>query len=302
MSILSLEALPQAQRDRLCFIDLRLRFFGDVQRQHIIARFSVQLAAATRDLHEYKTLAPKNTAYDGSAKTYLRLDSFRPLFDFAPERVLTWLASNYGDSQPRAPDTSTLVPCETMSTSAALDLEILSTVTRAIAANCALEIGYRSLSSGFSKREIVPFALADTGSRWHVRAFDRRSGTFRDFVLGRIADAGLLVGAATPSERAASDDQWMRMVELELVPHPANVKHPDTIEAEYRMEQGVLRCRTRAALAGYALRRLNVDCTPDHSLRGGEFHLWLRNSQALYGVENLVLAPGHRKPVEPNRA
>nr|WP_226983857.1 WYL domain-containing protein [Acidithiobacillus ferrooxidans] len=45
------------------------------------------------------------------------------------------------------------------------------------------------MSSGLTNREIVPFALADSGSRWHVRAFDRRKGEFRDFVLTRIADA-----------------------------------------------------------------------------------------------------------------
>jgi hypothetical protein len=46
-------------------------------------------------------------------------------------------------------------------------------------------------------------------------------------------------------------------------------------------------------MAGYLLRRWNVDCTEDHSLKGGEFHLWLRNRQALYGVTNLILAPGY---------
>jgi hypothetical protein len=87
--------------------------------------------------------------------------------------------------------------------------------------------------------------------------------------------------------------QWNRIAEIELVPHPANVQHPDTIEAEYGMENGTLRMRVRAAMAGYLMRRWNVDCTEDHSLKGAEYHLWLRNRQALYGVTNLVLAPGY---------
>jgi len=49
----------------------------------------------------------------------------------------------------------------------------------------------------------------------------------------------------------------------------------------------------RAAVAGYVLRRWNVDCTEDHNLKGDEYHLWLRNRQALYGVQNLMLAPGY---------
>ena len=103
----------------------------------------------------------------------------------------------------------------------------------------------------------------------------------------------MLPGPINEHELPAQDIQWNRVTELELVPHPANVQHPDTIEAEYGMEGGVLKVRTRAAMAGYLLRRWNVDCTDDHSLKGGEHHLWLRNRQALYGVTNLVLAPGY---------
>ena len=139
----------------------------------------------------------------------------------------------------------------------------------------------------------MPFALADSGLRWHVRAFDRRSGEFRDFVLARLDDARILPGAVADHERPDQDIQWARITELELAPHPANVQHPDTIEAEFGMQAGVLRVRVRAAMAGYLLRRWNVDCTEDHSLKGGQYHLWLRNRQALYGVANLILAPGY---------
>ena len=33
-------------------------------------------------------------------------------------------------------------------------------------------------------------------------------------------------------------------------------------------------------------------------LKGPEYHLWLKNWQALYGVENLVIAPGYNKNKE----
>jgi hypothetical protein len=113
-------------------------------------------------------------------------------------------------------------------------------------------------------------------------------------VLGRLDQARIVTGNVADHERPDQDIQWNRITELELVPHPANVQHPDTIEAEYGMESGVLRMRVRAAMAGYLMRRWNVDCTEDHSLKGAEFHLWLRNRQALYGVTNLVLAPGYQ--------
>lgn len=285
------DELTQPQRDRLAYIELRVRFLGEVRRLDLFSRFGIQAAAATRDLATYKDLMPGNIDYDSREKVYIRADLFRPLFDFPASRVLTWLTQGYGDNEPARH--RALLPAEGATEINEPDLETLSVLTRSIYRKCAVEISYRALSSGLTTRAIVPFALADGGSRWHVRAFDRRTREFRDFVLARIADARLVDGPVLDEERPDEDIQWNRIVELELVPHPANMRNPDTIEAEYKMTDGRLIVRVRAALVGYMLRRWNVDCTPDHRLRGGENHLWLRNRQALYGVTNLVLAPGY---------
>jgi hypothetical protein len=65
---------------------------------------------------------------------------------------------------------------------------------------------------------------------------------------------------------------------------------------DYGMQGGVLRMKLRAATAGYILRKWSVDCTPDHSLRGHEYRLWLKDHLAIYGVRNAVLAPGYCSP------
>ena len=62
---------------------------------------------------------------------------------------------------------------------------------------------------------------------------------------------------------------------------------------DFGMSQGALHIKLRAAVAGYTLRRWCVDCTPDHSLRGHEYRLWLRDPLVLYGVKNALLAPGY---------
>jgi predicted DNA-binding transcriptional regulator YafY len=288
---LDFQALTQAQRDRLALIELRVRFLGEVRRQDLFGRFGIQAAAASRDLAAYKDLAPGNLDYDSKNKVYVRADLFRPLFDFSPARVLAWLTRGYGDQEPvkQRP----LIASESAIEINDPNLEALSVITRAIHRKSAVHVSYRAVSSGMTSRVIVPFALADSGSRWHVRAYDRRSHEFRDFVLARIADARFEGGPIADEELPEHDIQWNRIVELEMVPHPANMSNPDTIEAEYGMTDGMLVSRVRAALVGYMLRRWNVDCTPDHSLRGGENHLWLKNRQALYGVTNLILAPGY---------
>ena len=59
MSIEQLSERTQSQRDRLAFIEMRLRFIGEMRRQDLVARFGIQAAAATRDIGMYKGLRPR---------------------------------------------------------------------------------------------------------------------------------------------------------------------------------------------------------------------------------------------------
>ena len=286
-----LAEFAQPQRDRLAFIELRVRFVGDIRRQDLVDRFAIQSAAATRDLALYKALAPGNIDYDSKGKTYVLGADFRSLFDYPAERVMSWLTQAFGDGEPL--QLKTWVPSEIPLRLTHPDLNVLASVTRAIHQGRPLVVEYHSISSGKSKREIVPFALIDTGLRWHVRAFDRKTGEFRDFVITRIKRPRLLKDEVpAPHELSDQDIQWTRIVELELVPHP-DQSHPDITEMDYGMRDGVLRMKLRAATAGYVLRKWSIDCSPDHRLRGSEYSLWLKDPLLLYGVETAELAPGY---------
>lgn len=294
MSDEQLDDLTQPQRDRLAFVELRVRFIGDIRRQDLVSRFGIQSAAATRDLAIYKELAPGNIDYDTKAKCYVLGEDFKPLFDFPPERVLSWLTQGFGDGEPS--QLKAWVASEIPSRLTHPDLDVLACVTRAIHQECTIRVEYHSISSGQTERQIVPFALIDNGLRWHVRAFDRKSQEFRDFVITRIKGPVLLRDEEVQAhERGDQDIQWTRIVELELIPHPDQPRSEVT-EMDYGMRDGLLRMKLRAATAGYILRKWSVDSSPDHSLRGPEYRLWLKNPLALYGVRNAVLAPGYRSP------
>jgi hypothetical protein len=284
----------QPQRDRLAFVELRVRFIGEIRRQDLVSRFGIQSAAATRDLALYKDLAPGNIDYDAKGKSYVLGADFQPVFNFPPQRVLSWLTQGFGDGEPML--LKAWIASEHPSRLTHPDLSVLASVTRAIHQKCPLRIEYHSITSGQTEREIVPFALIDNDLRWHVRAFDRKSGEFRDFVITRIKGPLLLKGSQVQAnERSDQDIQWTRIVELELVPHPDQPR-PDITDMDYRLDHGVLRMKLRAATAGYILRQWSVDCSPDHSLRGHEYRLWLKDHLALYGVKNALLAPGYRSP------
>lgn len=285
-----LEDIGQTQQERLFHIDFKLRFLGSVSRNDLVNRFGIKAAAATRDIALYKELAPNNLCYDTKAKTYIEADPFTPLFDYPPSQALSALCHGLGDDH--VLETTGLISAESPTHLNSPKLNVLAEVTKAIHQKKSLHIDYRSLSSGHSKREIIPFALVDNGLRWHVRAFDRNREHFTDFVINRISQPKILNMVVPKNQTKDADIQWNRIIDMHIVPHP-RLKHPETIEAEYAMTDGMLKVQVRAAVAGYVLRRWNVDCSNNHSLDGPEIHLWLKNQQTLYGVANLAIAPGY---------
>ncbi len=292
-----LSDLPLAQAERLAYIDFRVYFLGELRRSDLTERFQTGPAGATRDIAMYRSLAPDNLDFDGTGKAYVLSAQFKPLFQHSPGRVLLALSEGFGDGVHSA--SRPLVPCEFPNSLSLPSISVLAPIARAIHRRKAVRLKYRSKSSGLSEREVVPLALVDVGTRWHARVFDRKSQEFRDFVLTRMLEPRVLEDSPVREEETAqSDFQWSRIIELELVPHP-DFESRNVVLMDYPMENGVLKVRVRAANAGYMLQQWHVDCSPDHSLRGREYALWLRDPLALYGSESASLAPGYRDPKLP---
>jgi len=288
----ALAALARPQVDRLTYIDFRLFFLGELRRSDVIERFQTGPAGATRDVAMYRQLVPGNLDFDVGTKLYRASRSFGPLFEHPVHRALIALSQGFGDVARDNP--APLVKCEFPGRLSQPNVEVVAAVTRALHGRKPLRISYHSNTSGISEREVVPLGLVDTGVRWHVRAFDRRTKTFRDFVLTRITSPVVLYdGVTTLDETAEHDLQWSRVVELELVPHPS-IERPEVVELDYGMKDGALRVQVRAANVGYMLRLWSVDCSRDHRLSGPEFALWLKDPMVLYGADSAKLAPGYK--------
>jgi hypothetical protein len=283
--------ISASAHERLVFVDFRCTFLGEIRRADLMARFGVKSAAATRDLAFYKGALGGKIELDPVSKVYRPAADFRSVFPHDVCRALTALSRGFGESQFAV--TGALIPCEVPPRLSVPDIDVLAPLSRAINLRQAVLICYSSFSSGKQEREIVPFALADNGLRWHVRAFDRLKQQFIDLVLTRIHFIEALPQSPIePHELGHHDLDWGRILELELVPHPKEA-HPEIIAMDYPMANGVLKVRVRAALASYLLRQWLVDCSMDHSLTGPEYRLWLRNTPILYGVSAAHLAPGY---------
>lgn len=293
---MKLEDLNFSQKQRLAYIDFKLLFVGFVTRSEIVTHFEKGLTSATKDLNLYKELCPENMDYNAKEKKYLQSANFKPLFKHDPRKTLVKLANQITDGFDAIGDIE--FPVEAPSQLNIPDIFIVAKLVQAVINKKPVSIIYTSLSSGSAAREIVPHSIVDNGLRWHVRAFDRKTESFRDFVLTRITKVTIKNTELVSGENQSEDHQWMRMMPLQIVPHPNNVKHPTAIALDYGMDGGVLNLNIRAALAGYLLRRWNVDCTADAELVGGEYQLWLKNRQTLFGAENLTIAPGYVPELE----
>lgn len=281
-----------AQKQRLAYIDFKLYFTGMVTRSEIVSHFELGLAAATRDLKIYKENALDNMAYDNVKKKYFITTQFKPIFKHDARRTLIKLANNISDGFDGIGDTS--FPIESPNPLNVPCIDIIAKLSQSIINNKPINVIYTSLSSGSGARELVPHSIVDNGLRWHLRAYDRKSKSFRDFVLTRITKVTIIAQTPSHEEDKLEDHQWMRMVPLQIIPHPKNVEHPTAIKLDFGMENGMLEVNVRAAMAGYLLRRWNVDCSEDGSLSGSEYQLYLQNIQTLYGADNLSIAPGYQ--------
>ncbi|WP_105255655.1 WYL domain-containing protein [Pseudoalteromonas sp. T1lg75] len=288
---MQLENLNHAQRERLAFIDFSLEFFGQIARADLIQKFGTGLASCTRDLSLYRELAPDNAVLMHENKRYVRSDVFRAIFEHDPESTLRTLAKGFGDgfSLPQEKSSACFDAIRLVHPNA----EIISAIMRAIYSNSAIKCEYESLSSGETKRELVPHAIVNNGHRWHVRAYDRKSKAFRDFVCTRFKRIELQETEPKSNELVDMDSAWNSLCELQLVPHP-RLPHSKAIEMDYGMTKGMLRLEVRAALANYLLRQWNVDCTDNATLTGDEYQLYLKNKNSLVDLIDFSITPGQQ--------
>jgi hypothetical protein len=112
------------------------------------------------------------------------------------------------------------------------------------------------------ERVIAPHTFVNDGLRWHVRAYDFLTDSFRDFLLARIleahsADIEDICQLGAWEKR--HDQSWNTFVELIISAHPGLSGHQKkVIERDYGMVQGEAAVPVRRACLLYLLRRLSL--------------------------------------------
>jgi len=288
---MDLDKINYAQRERLAFIDFCLQFVGQIARADLVNHFRTGLASCSRDLTLYKELAPNNLNLRHEDKQYYRTDDFVPVFTHKSESILVSLCRGFGDGLSHGIEPSK--HCFDATRLIHPNSDVIGTLMRAINNRQAVSCEYTSLTSGESKREIIPHAIANNGQRWHVRAFDKKSKEFRDFVCTRLQNVTEIKQPIATIQSGEYDKAWHNIVDIKLAVHPS-VSYPKAIELDFDMTGGFLCLEVREALLGYLMRQWNVDCSPDASLKGGEHHLWLSNVNELESLASMTISPGYK--------
>lgn len=281
--------LSGSQKEILAHIEFVGRFYGLVSRLDLTSRFDISDASATRMFRLYNDLAPDNIIYRPNLKRYEWQEYAKPIVPVSTHKCISTLTDGFGDSYAHIEGE----PIAVRNSLASTDLDILSIITRAIKRKQVLTICYLSKANPEgSYRDIVPHSIADSGLRWHVRAYDRKRKDFIDFVVNRIKSATPAKRENIPEDQTTkADEVWNTFIELEIQPHPRLKSIKKAIEFEYRMIKGVLTRRVRKALAGYLLDSWNVDATNDASLKGDHIMLHLKNTDVM-DSKSKFLAPG----------
>lgn len=286
--------IPQSEltphmRRRLEAIDLALAYTGRVNRAVLMNQFDIGVATASRTLKQYRTLHPENVTYSVSDRSYVVSEQFAPVFEHDAGRALQVLAYGLTTQEVHGPRYGVQKPSQL---AAALSPRRVSCITRAMVSRSAVRIGYSSATSGISKRVVAPHSLLEAGGVWYFRCFDYKSSEFRTFRFSRVTAAATAV--MTEVLDRASDREWNTEVVLTVSPHPQRANQEALRQDLGLTDKPVKNLTVSAAVAGFVLTDMRVDCSPQGTLSPYEYPLRILNLYELSDVGSMTFSPGYR--------
>jgi len=244
------------KESRLKAIEMFAYWEGMVNSSTLAKLFKVTISNITKSLTEYRERHPDSLAYDKSQKRYEPTSSFQCNYiDGSFQEYVAFIRLNEQvyKSDYWGENSLHFGPAHI----GIVEPTIFRLLTQAIAKKLTVNVTYFSLSHPDGKnRTIHPIALADSGLRWHCRAWDSYRFEFRDFHLGRVLDAEL--GDPSPVS-AEQDSAWMTEVAMEIAPQPLLTEKQKKVIMMDKGQGDSFIVKTRAAMAEYYLQYHLID-------------------------------------------
>ncbi|WP_201778314.1 WYL domain-containing protein [Thalassomonas viridans] len=240
--------------ERLLFIELIAWWEGSVSNKHLVRQFEISRQQAYQDIKKYQASYPDNLERNNNGFTPTSV--FTPHFiSLDVNQYLEWFS--HGDLTPvrrehRQISILSLPPRNVAAT-------VMRALVQGIREKKRIEVDYVSLSNPENDGRIFhPHTFVNSGLRWHVRGYCEKSRDYRDLVLSRFRGEAEVLDE---SQNGFEDDMpWQTELTLILQPDPRLSADKQAVLAnDYQMENGQLIIHTRAALANYMLRELQVN-------------------------------------------
>ncbi|MDO6720789.1 WYL domain-containing protein [Psychrosphaera sp. 1_MG-2023] len=229
---------------------------GVVNASTLAKLFKVTISNITKSLSEYRELYPDSLEYNKSLKQYEPTPDFTCHYiDESWQEYAAFLRIN---SQVYRSDywgdlAMDFGPLHTGN----VDPKIVRVITQAMNKKLSVKVTYYSLTNPTGiERVIHPIALADSGVRWHCRAYDEYRSEFRDFHLGRITVAELNESSEV---QHSQDDAWMTMIELKVAPQPSLTEAQKQVIMMDKGREESFTVKVRAAMAEYYIQYHLID-------------------------------------------
>ncbi|NVK41554.1 MAG: WYL domain-containing protein [Oceanospirillaceae bacterium] len=251
---------------RYRYIEIIAHWEGRLTTNHLCSTFGIKRQQASRDINQYKELAPANLLYDTKLKGYAPSPGFKPIFTAGSVDEYLNLLDSHSllegfIERVELPSPNTQV---VRAPARRADPEVVRKIVEACRKQQRLELVYASFQNPLGEERIIsPHTLVSSGYRWHVRAFCERNREFRDFVLARILHCGELHGA--PLIDASEDSLWHEEIVLSLITNPnLSAEQQAMVRLERCFDDEVMQIPTRRALAIYLLQLMQVPTEPLH--------------------------------------
>mgnify|MGYP003149251771 FL=1 len=241
-------------------LELLIRWEGGCNATTLGELFSLDRTNAGRDFRDYRARFG-GIEYDASRRQYRANCSFRCHFSDGSLDEYVALCARHKRHEGIF-DFATASPIPVRE-------PVIQNVVAAVLNRVPIDITSRSWNhpAGIERR-IHPHAIAFSGLRWHARAFDKRTHSYRDFNLNRIIALDTVRGVTYVS--GDKDLYWNTRAAIKLIANPKlSTEERMMVEAEYGMTNGTLLIRPRQAMCHYVLQSLNAEIVDNQAACSG---------------------------------
>ena len=245
-----------SQYERFAFIEMLAYWQGYVRNSDLVTQFEITRQQVYKDISAYLALYPKQLTKQANGSYRLVADAKHYYFDGSLDCYLSWLQTtdfNFATNK-QTTQAYTLTPPARGALS-----QVIATLTQAIRQQQRVDVGYVSLSNPETDGRIFsPHCFVKAGGRWHVRGYCEKSQGYRDLVLSRFRGEAVIEGKAIYG--AEQDEAWQTYITLVLAPDPRlTAEQQAVLTHDFQMQDGKLQLNTRAALADYLLKELQIN-------------------------------------------